>query len=99
MSAKRKVKTPSLSEAEIDDIVEAQADEDAAWDKPIQVKRKESASVAIPASLAERAAFLAKLHRERDVEEWLRRIIRERIELEESAFVEVKRALVSRRRA
>lgn len=98
MSTNRKIKKPLLSE-EVDELVEAQADEDAAWDESVQVKRKDSASVAIPASLAERAAFLAKLHKERNVEEWLKRIIRERVELEESAFVEGKRAISSRRRA
>jgi hypothetical protein len=36
---------------------------------------------------------LARLHRERCVEEWLMRIIRERIELEEFAFVEAKREI------
>jgi len=36
---------------------------------------------------------LAKLHREKSIEEWLTRIIRERIELEEIAFSEVKREL------
>ena len=86
------------SEEEIDALVEAQAAEDEAWDESVQVRRKEPASVALPAGLAGRATFLAKLHKERNVGAWLKRIIRERVELEESAFVEVKRAITSRRR-
>ena len=37
-----------------------------------------------------RAAFLARLHREKHVEKWLARIIRERVEIEEDAFAEIK---------
>jgi len=43
--------------------------------------------------LAARAAFLAHLHREKNVEKWLARIIKERVELEEVAFSEAKRAM------
>ena len=50
----------------------------------------------LPGDLAARAAFLAKLHREGRLEEWLARIIRERVELEEVAFIEAKRELASR---
>ena len=81
------------SEEEIDKIVVAQADDDSAWEEPIQVQRAKEASLSIPAKLAARAAFLAKLHREKGLEGWLTRIIRERVELEEIAFAEVKREL------
>jgi hypothetical protein len=36
------------------------------------------------------------LHREKNVEEWLSRIIKERVELEEVAFSEAKRAMSGR---
>jgi hypothetical protein len=49
----------------------------------------------MPEPLAARAAFLARLHREKNVEDWLSRIIRERVELEESAFSRAKRELAS----
>jgi siderophore synthetase component len=93
MSTKSKEK---LSEAEIDKIVATQADDDSAWEKPIRVRRKKSASVSIPAELAARATFLARLHREPSVEEWLTHIIQERVELEETAFVGVKRELATK---
>ena len=85
-----------LSQEEIDNIVVAQADDDSAWEEPIRVRRKKSASLSIPAELAARAAFLARLHRQRNVEEWLTHIIQERIELEEAAFMGAKRDLATK---
>lgn len=99
MTTKSKNGKKLLSEEEIDDLVESEADDDAAWDKPILVSGKRQASLSLPADLASRAAFLAKLHKEEDTKEWLRRIIAERIELEESAFLNFKKELASNRRA
>jgi hypothetical protein len=81
------------SEEEIDKVVVAQADDDSAWEEPIQVRKGKASSLSIPAELIERASFLAKLHREKGAKEWLTRVIRERVELEEVAFAEVKREL------
>ena len=85
-----------LSQAEIDNIVVAQAKDDSAWDKPIRVRRKKSAALAIPAELVARATFLARLHRQSNIEKWLTRIIQERVELEEAAFVGAKRDLATK---
>jgi len=85
---------PTLKE-EIDKIVVAQANDDSAWEKPIHVRRKKSASLSIPAELAARAAFLARLHRHTSTEQWLTSIIQERVELEEAAFARVKRELTT----
>jgi len=43
--------------------------------------------------LAVRAAFLARLHRATNLESWVERVLRERIELEESAFSEARKNL------
>ena len=88
-----KKKTKTLSEQEIDQIVAAQADDDSAWDSPIRVQKAKPASLSIPANLAARAAFLARLHRTKNVDDWLTRIIQERIELEEAAFIGAKQDL------
>lgn len=93
MTSKKRLTRKKLSEAEIDELVEAQADDNSAWGKPIQVRKAKPASLSIPTELAARAAFLARLHREKSVEGWLTRIIRERVELEEVAFVEAKREI------
>jgi hypothetical protein len=91
-----KDKDKKLSEQEIDEMVTAQADDDAAWEKPIPVRRAKSASLVIPAHLAARATFLAQLHHAQSVDDWLARIIQERIELEEAAFAGVKHDLAAK---
>jgi hypothetical protein len=71
--------------------VVAQADDDSAWDSPIRVSRAKTGKISIPPDLAARASFLAQVHRAAGLEEWLTRVIRERIELEEVAFAQAKR--------
>ncbi|MFB2876772.1 hypothetical protein [Floridanema aerugineum] len=85
-----------FSEAEIDEIVIAEADDDSAWEAPIQVSQKQPNFVQIPSELAARIAFVANLHSE-EVQDWIARIIKERIELEESAFSAIKRELVTKK--
>jgi len=95
---KRRIRTPSkpkLTQDEADRLARAQADEDSAWQKVIVVRRPKSTSLSIPAELAARAAFLAGLHRESRVDKWVERIVRERVEIEESAFTAAKKALAS----
>ncbi len=82
-----------LSEHEIDRIVISQANDNSAWGNPILVRKTRRASLSIPPDLAARAAFLARLHRKNSMEEWLTRIIQERIELEEAAFSGAKQDL------
>jgi len=93
MNSKKKFRRKQLSEPEIDQIVESQAEDDAAWQKPIKVRRAKLTSLSLPADLAARAAFLARLHGEKNVDEWLARIIKERLELEEVAFGRAKREM------
>jgi hypothetical protein len=83
------------TEEEIDDRVVAQAEDDSAWEAPVQVSRKQAA-IGLPASLAQRASFLARLHRERNLQAWVERVIRERVELEEHAFTRARRELASK---
>jgi len=93
MKSRKKPNTKRLTEEEIDEIVESQADDDSAWGKPIQVRRTNIRSIALPAELAARAAFVAKVHREKPVKDWVTRVIRERVDLEEVAFSEAKREI------
>jgi hypothetical protein len=96
MSTKKPRKKPERSQAEVDEMVISQAGDDRAWGKPTRVKRTLSASLSLPGELAARATFLARLHREPKVDQWLEKIIRERVELEELAYRETKRELSSR---
>lgn len=82
-----------LSEEEVDRLVESEAEDLTAWEPPIHVHPPQTAAVTLTGDLARRAAFLARLHHERSLTAWLLRIIRERVELEEGAFVEAKREL------
>ncbi len=89
------MRTKLKSEREIDLAVIKEADSDTAWEKPVHVKRAKRAAVSIPADVASRAAFFARLHRERSVEDWIKRIVVERIDTEEAAFAELKREMGS----
>jgi len=89
-------KKKKLSEAEIDAIVVAQANDDDNWEKPVRVRRNETAAVSIPSELATRAAFLARLHHQASIQDWLSQIIQERIELEEAAFLGAKREMLTK---
>jgi len=94
-SRKAPASKPKPTQDQIDRLVTAQADEHSAWEKAIVVRRPKSTSLSIPADLAARAAFLAKLHRESRLDKWVERIVRERVEFEESAFTAAKKTLAS----
>jgi len=96
MNSKRKTSGTRLTELDIDKRVEAQADDQSAWGRPVKVRRGKTTPLALPADLAARAIFLAKLHREKNVQSWLARIVKERVELEEHAFSQAKRAMSAR---
>ena len=87
------MKNKNISDEEVDEIVIAEANDSSEWEQPVRVKKTKPASLSIPGELAARATFLARVHGEARVEEWITRIIRERVELEETAFVEAKRDL------
>ncbi len=97
MKTKRKGKI--ISQDAIDKIVVAQADDDSAWEKPVRVRRAKPTALPLSAELAARAAFFARLHRDAHVNNWLQRIIRERIDLEEAAFAGLKRDLAAKNSA
>ena len=99
MTEKNKSTKKKLSEEEIDNRVIAQANNDSEWEEPVYVHKKTATHLSIPANLAARAAFFAHMHREPGIEEWIMRIIRERIEMEEVAFSEAKRELIANERA
>ena len=91
----RKKKTATLDQEAIDRLVISESDDDSAWEAPVGVKQSKRVSLSIPGELAARAAFLARLHREARVDNWVERVVRERVELEEVAFTEAKKQLAS----
>lgn len=88
MSSKKR----SLSEEEIDEIVTAHADDESAWEESVRVRPPKSMSLELPSDLVVRAAFCARVVRAPSVGEWLRRIVRERVELEEAASARQQRS-------
>lgn len=86
----------ALSESEIDELVIAEAEDDSAWEAPTEVSRKQKTSLALPAELATRAAFLARLHHAPTAEDWIRKVIEERVQFEEAAFSGLKRDLAAK---
>ena len=94
MRAKKRAQP--LSEQDIDQIVVAQTDDDAAWGNPVQVRRPKTASVPLPSALAARVAFFARLHREQSMEAWIERIIQDRLDLEEAALAGLERDLATK---
>jgi len=91
-----KKRAQPLAEQEIDKVVVAQADDEAAWGEPVRVHRVRTARVPLSSTLAARVAFFASLHREKSMEAWFERIIQERLDLEEAAFAGLKRDLATR---
>lgn len=90
---KTKKRRSPLSEKDIDDLVVAQAENDTAWGQPVFVKQAKPATLSLSADLAARAAFFARLHREKNMETWITKVIQERLDLEEAAFTGVKREI------
>jgi hypothetical protein len=43
-----------------------------------------------------RAAFFARIHREKNLESWLKQIIQERLEIEEAAFTGFKKDMLAK---
>lgn len=89
-------KPKKLTEDEIDELVTAEADDDSAWEKPIKVRRPRGTKVPLPSELAARAAFFARLHHATGLEEWVQRIVHERVDLEEAAFAQLKKELAAK---
>ena len=84
-----------LTREEIDRTVVAQANDESEWEPPIRVSRLGPTSVELPAHLAARAAFFARVHGGADLNEWVQRVVEDRGDVEEAAFVSVKRDLAA----
>ena len=94
----RTKKAQPLAEQEIDQIVVAQAREDAAWGNPIRVRKTKTASIPLSSALgyASRVLRVCTAREHRGVD---REIIQERLDLEEAAFAGLKRDLATKYRS
>lgn len=80
-------------ESAIDELVTAQADDERAWTAPIRVRRTKPTAISLSPSQATQAAYFARLHHERDLDSWVRRVVQERLDWEQAALAVVKRRL------
>ena len=85
-----------MTEEEIDQRVVNQADDESAWEPSIKVRKSKPTSISLPSELASRAAFFARLHREGSLDNWLKRVIQERLDIEEAAFSGFKKELITK---
>ena len=88
---KTKPRPRSRHESAIDELATAQAHDERAWTAPIRVRRAKP--TAISPAQATQAAYFARLHHERDLDSWVRRVVQERLDWEQAALAVVKRRL------
>ncbi len=81
-----------LTEEEIDKLVIAEADDMSKWKEPISVK---PTSIRFSPLVIKKAKYLAKLHRARGYQTWLKKVVEERIKLEEELLSGFTRELKS----
>lgn len=79
-----------MTEEDIDKIVISEADDMSKWEKPITVK---PTSIRFSPAIIEKAKYLARLHKTRGYQTWLKQIVEERIELEERLLSDLRREL------
>lgn len=91
------LKRRKLSRREIDEIVTKEAEDPGKWEKPVLVKPSGMTSIRLSSERIRKAKRLAKIHKSRGYQTWLKQVIEERIRLEEDILTELKERLRSER--
>jgi predicted transcriptional regulator len=89
------MKKRKLSQAEIDEIVTNEAEDPSKWEEPVLVKQSGVTSIRLSSETISKARRLAKIHKSRGYQTWLKQVIEERIRLEEDILSELKEGLRS----
>ena len=87
-----KYKKRKLTEGEIDRLVVAEANDMTKWGETVSVK---PTSIRLSPSIIQKAKYLARLHKTRGYQTWIKQVLQERIRLEEeilSGFKKESRA-------
>jgi hypothetical protein len=87
-------KKKKLSEEEIDEIVVREANDPSKWDGPIRVVPPTAIALKLSPHLIERAKRIAKRKRIGAYQDWLSKVVEERIVLEESRPRSIPRRVV-----
>ncbi len=86
-----------LSDVEIDEIVTAQADGPSFWEEAVTV-HPPTPTLKLPVEVVAKAAYISSVLKAGSIDEWLIKIIKERLEAEET-LIEAKRAKAVRKSA
>ena len=87
------MKKRELSERDIDEIVTKEAEDPSKWEEPVLVKQSGVTSIRLSSETIRKAKRLAKIHRSRGYQTWLKQVIEERIRLEEDILTELREGL------
>ncbi len=79
-----------LKDTEIDEIVIKDADDLSKWEKPIKVKAPQAIALRLSPELIQKIQNFAKIHNKNNYQNWLEKIIIERIKLEEDLLESIK---------
>ena len=89
------MKKKKLSEREIDAIVTEEAEDPSKWEEPVLAKQSGVTSIRLSSETISKAKRLAKIHKSRGYQTWLKQVIEERIRLEEEILTELREGLRS----
>ena len=84
------MKKRKFTEEEVDEIVTKEADDFTKWEEPILVKPAGATSIRLSPETIKKAKYLAKIHKFRGYQTWLKQIIEERIRIEEGILTELR---------
>ena len=89
------MRTRKVTERQIDEIVTTEAEDLSKWEEPVLVKQSGVTSIRLSSETISKARRLAKIHKSRGYQTWLKQVIEERIRLEEDILSELKEGLRS----
>lgn len=84
------MKKRKLTEENIDDIITKEAEDLTKWDEPTLVKSAGATSIRLSPEMVRKAKYLAKIHKFRGYQTWLKQIIEDRIRIEEEILTELR---------
>ncbi len=88
--ANMKKNSKKLTDEQIDEMVIKEADDLSKWVTPIKVRAPQAISLRLSPELIQKIKFLATLHKTDNYQNWLEKIIKERIQLEGELLDSIK---------
>lgn len=85
-----KKNSKKLTNEQIDEMVTRESDDLSKWEEPIEVNAPQAISLRLSAELIQKIKFLATIHKTDNYQNWLEKIIKERIQLEDELLDSIK---------